>query len=62
MVTLVQQILDLNERLPNVKTAHDQTAIQRQIDATDAQIDRLVYELYDLSEDEIRLVEETNAT
>ena len=32
--------------------------IQRQIDATDGQIDRLVYDLYDLTEDEIKIVEE----
>jgi uncharacterized radical SAM superfamily protein len=36
----------------------DQTAIQRQIDATDRQIDQLVYELYGLTEKEIRIVEE----
>jgi hypothetical protein len=30
---------------------------QRQIDATDRQIDALVYELYGLTEDEIALVE-----
>jgi len=31
--------------------------IQRQIQATDGQIDRLVYELYGLTEDEIKIVE-----
>ena len=31
--------------------------LQRQIDATDAQIDRLVYELYGLSEGETEIVE-----
>jgi hypothetical protein len=31
--------------------------IQRQIDATDKQIDKLVYELYGLTDDEIRIVE-----
>ncbi len=36
----------------------DQTAIQRQIDATDRQIDQLVYELYGLTDDEIKVVEE----
>ena len=41
-----------------VKTAHDKTALQRQIDATDKQIDRLVYELYDLTDDEIKIVEQ----
>jgi hypothetical protein len=43
------------------KTPTDKTAIQRQIDATDARIDRLVYELYGLTEEEIRIVEEANA-
>ena len=36
----------------------DKTSIQRQIDATDRQIDQLVYELYGLTDDEIRIVEE----
>ena len=41
------------------KKPSDQTAIQRHIDATDRQIDQLVYELYGLTDDEIRIVEET---
>jgi hypothetical protein len=41
----------------SVKTAHAKTAIQRQIDATDRQIDQLVYELYGLTDEEIRIVE-----
>jgi type II restriction/modification system DNA methylase subunit YeeA len=39
-------------------TPVDKTALQRQIDATDRQIDRLVYKLYNLTDDEIRIVEE----
>jgi len=31
--------------------------IQRQIDGTDREIDRLVYELYGLTKDEIAIVE-----
>ncbi len=38
--------------------SYDKTAIQRQIDATDRRIDKLVYELYDLTDGEIRIVEE----
>ena len=57
MVQLVEQILDLHKQLPNAKTGHDKTHIQRQIDATDRQIDRLVYELYGLTEEEIAVVE-----
>ena len=32
-------------------------ALERQIAATDAEIDRLVYELYGLTEEEIKIVE-----
>ncbi len=41
----------------SAKTPTDKTAIQRQIDVTDRQIDNLVHELYDLTDDEIRIVE-----
>ena len=36
---------------------HDRTLLQRQIEATDASIDKLVYELYRLTEEEIGIVE-----
>jgi hypothetical protein len=57
LVQLVEQILTLHKQLPEVKTSHEQTLIQRQIDATDRQIDKLVYELYSLTEEEIAIVE-----
>jgi len=57
MVTLVEQMLALHKRLPEAKTGHEQTLIQRQIDATDQQIDKLVYELYGLTPEEIKIVE-----
>jgi len=57
MVQLVDQMLELNKQLPNAKTDHEKTLIQRQIDATDKQIDKLVYELYDLTPEEIAIVE-----
>lgn len=57
MVALVEQMLALHQQLAAAKSAHDKTALQRQIAATDRQIDRLVYALYHLSEEEIRLVE-----
>jgi predicted nucleic acid-binding Zn-ribbon protein len=46
------------ESLSSSKTADERNAIQRQIDVTDKEIDRLVYELYDLTDDEINIVEE----
>jgi hypothetical protein len=39
------------------KTEHEKTALQRQIDATDKQIDELVYELYGLTQQEIEIIE-----
>ncbi len=39
------------------RTLYEQTLIQRQIDATDKQTDKLVYELYDLTPEEIAIVE-----
>jgi hypothetical protein len=38
------------------KEGHEQTALQRQIEVMDEQIDALVYELYWLTEEEIRIV------
>jgi hypothetical protein len=61
IVLLVDKMLSLNKRLPELKTDHEKTAIQRQIDATDRQIDELVYELYGLTDEEIRIVEESRS-
>jgi len=57
MVALVTKMLKLNEELPKARTAHSKELIQRQLDATDKAIDRLVYELYELTADEIAIVE-----
>ncbi|MBN1323479.1 MAG: Eco57I restriction-modification methylase domain-containing protein [Methanotrichaceae archaeon] len=57
MVSLVERMLDLHKQLSESKTPQEQTALQRRIEATDKQIDVLVYELYDLTEDEIKIVE-----
>jgi hypothetical protein len=40
----------------NQKSAFLKTILQRQIDATDKQIDLLVYELYGLTEKETKVV------
>jgi len=59
MVQLVEQMLDLNKQLPAATTGHEQDLIRRRIDATDRQIDTLVYELYDLTPEEIEIVEQS---
>ena len=57
MVSLVEQMLALHKQLPQAQTPHEKTALQRRIEATDGQIDALVYELYGLTEEEIKIVE-----
>jgi len=57
MVTLVTTMLDLNKKLQDARVDHEKTLLQRQIEATDAAIDKLVYELYGLTDEEIGIVE-----
>ena len=59
MAKLVEQMLTLHKQLATAKTPDDKIRLQRQIDATDHQIDRMVYELYGLKENEIQIVVET---
>jgi hypothetical protein len=51
-------MLLLHERLTEARIERERTVIGHQIEATDRQIDRLVYELYGLTEEEIEVVEE----
>ncbi len=57
MVALVEEMLALHRQLAAARTDHERTNLKRQIDAADRRIDRLVYDLYNLTEAEIRLVE-----
>jgi hypothetical protein len=57
MVTLVEQTLELHKRQAVAKSQSDCDLYQRQIDATDRKIDKLVYELYGLTDEEIKIVE-----
>ena len=58
MVALVGRMLDLNKRVGEMKPGHKRTVIEREIAATDRSMDKLVYELYGLTDKEIRIVEE----
>jgi hypothetical protein len=48
--------LDLGEA-GGGKTPQEQEMVKREIESTDKEIDQLVYELYGLSEEEIKIVE-----
>jgi hypothetical protein len=55
MVALVERMLALHKQQPS--TPGEKEMLKREIAATDRQIDGLVYELYGLSEEEIKIVE-----
>jgi hypothetical protein len=57
LLALVASIQTLHKQLAGAKSVAQRAIIQRQIDATDAEIDRLVYELYGLTGEEIAIVE-----
>ena len=57
MVKLVERMLDLHKKLAAAKVPAEKTRIQRQINNTDNQIDKLVYDLYNLTPEEITIVE-----
>ncbi|MDO8871722.1 MAG: TaqI-like C-terminal specificity domain-containing protein [Methanoregula sp.] len=57
MVVLVTQMLDLNKKLQDARLEQERTMLSRQIEATDASINKLVYELYGLTDEEIKVVE-----
>ena len=50
-------MLELHKRLAKAKDENDRALLQRQIDSTDREIDKLVYAMYDLTQEEIALVE-----
>jgi hypothetical protein len=56
MVSLVESMLALHQRLASAKAPQEKEMLSRQIESTDAAIDRLVYGLYGLTEEEIKIV------
>jgi len=61
MVALVTEMLELHKHLSQAKTEQEKRLITQEIESTDRQIDSLVYGLYELTADEIAVVEETVA-
>lgn len=57
MVQLVDQMLEAKQQLASARTERDQTFYESKCATLDRQIDNLVYELYDLTDDEIAIVE-----
>ncbi len=59
MLKLTDKMLVLHQQLAAAKTPQDSTLLQRQIAATDTQINQLVYALYGLTGEEVALIEKT---
>ena len=57
MVALVERMLALHKQLADAKTPQAKNVLQQQIEVTDRAIDGLVYELYELTDEEIVIVE-----
>ena len=57
MVDLVKVMLDLHKQFAAAKSEVQKNVIRRQINASDAEIDRLVYDLYGLTAEEIAIIE-----
>jgi hypothetical protein len=57
LARLGREITEIAAKRRTAKTGHQQTAIQRQFDAADADIDRVVYEGYGLTQPDVAIVE-----
>ena len=60
IVTLVDNIIALNKKLSAEKNPNSITIINRQINSIDRQIDKLVYQIYNLDESDIKIIEGDN--
>jgi adenine-specific DNA-methyltransferase len=58
MVTLVTEMLELHKHLSHAKTDQEKRIIRQEIVSIDRQIDSLVYGLYGLTVEEIKIIEE----
>ncbi len=57
MVSLVEQMLAAHKALSTAQSPAEKERLERQIEVTDKAIDSLVYELYGLTDEEIKIVE-----
>ena len=55
LVTLVETMLELQKNHHDTRMERDKELYERQIKVVDTQIDRLVYDLYGLTEEEVKV-------
>jgi hypothetical protein len=54
---LMKRMLELHKSLASAQNPQEADRLTREVESVDKSIDGLVYELYGLSEDEIRIIE-----
>ena len=59
LVALVESMLELQKKHHDARMERDKELYERQIKIVDTQIDRLLYDLYGLTEEEIEIVEKS---
>ena len=57
LVNLADNMIEINKKLNSEKNPDVVTMLRRKVEAIDGEIDRLVYGLYQLTEDEIGIIE-----
>ncbi len=57
LMTLVQNIQYINEKLKNAKTLQEENFLRIQFESIDRTIDQLIYNLYRLTPEEINVIE-----
>ena len=57
LVALVDNMLELQKKYHETRMDHNKELYEQQIKVVDTQIDRLVYDLYGLTEGEMKVVE-----
>ena len=60
LVNLVDNMIEINKKLNSEKNPDVVTMLRRKVEAIDGGIDRLVYGVYQLTEEEIEIIEEEN--
>jgi hypothetical protein len=60
IVSLVNQMLQLKPKISVAKTEKEKDFFEHQCESIDNQIDKLVYQLYDLTKEEIEIIERKN--
>ena len=59
MVSLVEQMLLLDQKLGSAKSPIEKNVTQKQMEIVDRQINQLVYELYEVTDEEIEIVQKS---